>query len=297
MTVSEEKISRDFNFLLYVGKDSEKVEEAKSTIAALVRENGIKLREVANRGDIEKTLERTGPETILLSLGGDGTFLRAADMIAPYRVPVLGINLGKLGFLAGLNSFELKEGLQDLLRGRFTVKELSRLKCRVNPDDGERKNREFTALNEVVIARGDTAGLAELELFLDSKKVATYPGDGLIVSTPTGSTAYSLSCGGPLITRNTAAFGITPLNVHKLGLRPIICSEDTSVSVKTNTPVVIEVDGKNVGSLDEGKTVEMAKSETPTLMIVPDDQSDFFQTVRNKLNWAKDRGTRFQASE
>ncbi|MBS3765385.1 NAD(+)/NADH kinase, partial [Candidatus Bipolaricaulota bacterium] len=213
-------------------------------------------------------------------------------VIAPYLVPVLGVNLGKLGFLSGLNVSELEKGLHELLKGAFTVKELTRLRCRVDTDL-QNDASEFTALNEVVIARGDATGLAELELFLDSKKVATYPGDGLIVSTPTGSTAYSLSSGGPLITRNTSAFSITPLNVHKLGLRPIICSNDTVIRARTKTPVVIEVDGKKVESLEKGKSVKMTRSETPTLMIVPDDQSDFFETVRNKLNWAKDRGTRF----
>lgn len=291
-TVTNEPKMKGANFLLFLGKQSEKVAEVKATIANWSRKNDITLREVTNREDIKKSLEKNEAETILLSLGGDGTFLKAADMIAPYLVPVLGVNLGKLAFLSGLNASKLKKGLRGLLRGAFTVKELTRLQCKIDPNN-QNDVSEFTALNEVVIARGDATGLAELELFLNSKKVATYPGDGLIVSTPTGSTAYSLSCGGPLITRDTSAFSITPLNVHKLGLRPIICSDDTRIVARTNTPVVIEVDGKQVGSLTEGKSLEMAKSETPTLMLVPDEQSDFFETVRNKLNWAKDRGSRF----
>lgn len=278
--------------LLFQGKQSEKADQAKATIRNWARENGISFRQVSTQEDVRQALDASDSETVLLSLGGDGTFLKVADMIAPYLVPVLGVNLGKLGFLSGLNVSELEKGLRELLKGAFTVKELTRLRCKIDPDQKHAAS-EFTALNEVVIARGDATGLAELELFLDSKKVATYPGDGLIVSTPTGSTAYSLSCGGPLITRNTSAFSITPLNVHKLGLRPIICSNDTVIRTRTKTPVVIEVDGKKVSGLEEGKSVEMTRSETPTLMIVPDDQSDFFETVRNKLNWAKDRGTRF----
>lgn len=283
---------QEADLLLFQGKQSEKADKAKVTIQNWSRKNGITFQQVSNEEDVKQALDESDSETVMLSLGGDGSFLKVADMIAPYLVPVLGVNLGKLGFLSGLNVSELEKGLHELLKGAFTVKELTRLRCRVDTDL-QNDASEFTALNEVVIARGDATGLAELELFLDSKKVATYPGDGLIVSTPTGSTAYSLSSGGPLITRNTSAFSITPLNVHKLGLRPIICSNDTVIRARTKTPVVIEVDGKKVESLEKGKSVKMTRSETPTLMIVPDDQSDFFETVRNKLNWAKDRGTRF----
>jgi len=279
---------KEVKLLLFQGKNGEKVEEVRETIARWAKKNDIGLHEVFEQEDISQALAEEGTEAIMLSLGGDGTFLKAADMIAPYLVPILGINLGKLGFLSGLNSSELESGLKGIIRGKFSVKELARLKCRFNGP----KTDEFTALNEVVVSRGENPGLADLDLFLDSRKVATYPGDGLIVSTPTGSTAYSLSCGGPLITRNTSAFSITPLNVHKLGLRPIICSDDTEIRVKTNTPAVIEVDGKRVGELEPEQSTIMARSDTPTLMIIPEGQGNFFETVRNKLNWDRDRGTR-----
>ncbi|MEF8797863.1 MAG: NAD(+)/NADH kinase [Candidatus Bipolaricaulota bacterium] len=281
---------KNTKLLLYKGKQTKKVEQARKTIKNWAGENEISLRDVSNQKDIQRTLTEEGKETILLSLGGDGTFLRASDMIAPYLVPILGINLGKLGFLSGLNFSELENGLNSMLENGFSINNLTRLRCRVEPENSL-ESLSFTALNEVVISRGEFTGLAEVELFLDSKKVATYPGDGLIVSTPTGSTAYSLSCGGPLITRNTSAFSITPLNVHKLGLRPIICSDSTEIRIKTNSNVSIEVDGKGVGSLEKGKYVDIDKSETSTLMVLPEDRSNFFETVRNKLNWDKDRGT------
>lgn len=277
--------------LLYKGKQTEKVEQARKTIKNWARENAIPLQDVSNQKDIEQSLTDGGKKTLLLSLGGDGTFLKAADMIAPYLMPILGINLGKLGFLSGLNFSELENGLDSILEKGFSINKLTRLRCRVEPESSK-EGLSFTALNEVVIARGESTGLAEVELFLDSKKVATYPGDGLIVSTPTGSTAYSLSCGGPLITRNTSAFSITPLNVHKLGLRPIICSDNTEIRIRTSSKVSIEVDGKGVGSLEKDKYVDIDKSETSTLMVLPKDRSNFFETVRNKLNWDKDRGTR-----
>ncbi len=282
---------KEVKLLLFQGKDNERVEEARETIANWAKKNGVVLHEVFKQADVRGALAEEGAETILLSLGGDGTFLKAADMIAPYLVPILGINLGKLGFLSGLNSSELESGLKGITRGQFSVKELARLKCSVETQESH-NIEEFTALNEVVVSRGENPGLADLDLFLDSRKVATYPGDGLIVSTPTGSTAYSLSCGGPLITRNTSAFSITPLNVHKLGLRPIICSNDTDIRVETNNPAVIEVDGKRIGKLEPETSATMTKSDTPTLMIIPDGQGSFFETVRNKLNWDKDRGTR-----
>lgn len=284
-------VQKKVKFLLFQGKVNEKVEEARATIASWAEKNNITLREVFEQADVRDALSEKGTETIMLSLGGDGTFLKAADMIVPYLVPILGINLGKLGFLSGLNSSELESGLEGIIRGEFSVKELARLKCSVKTEEGQQP-MELTALNEVVISRGETPGLADLDLFLDSRKVATYPGDGLIVSTPTGSTAYSLSCGGPLITRNTSAFSITPLNVHKLGLRPIICSDDTEIRVETNNLAVVEIDGKHIGKLKPKTSATMTKSDTPTLMIIPEGQGNFFETVRNKLNWDKDRGTR-----
>ncbi|MFB6290256.1 MAG: NAD(+)/NADH kinase [Candidatus Bipolaricaulia bacterium] len=277
--------------ILYKGKENDKVTEVTQTIKTWCESNDVPLTTASNRKEVREEAENDEGEIVLLSLGGDGTFLQAADLIAPYRIPILGINLGKLGFLTGLDSSDLAQNLTRVFDGGASVKELSRLRCSIEFEESP-ESSDFTALNEVTISRGATSGLAEVELFLDSKKVATYPGDGLIVSTPTGSTAYSLSCGGPLITRNTSAFSITPLNVHKLGLRPIICSDETEIRIKTNTPVSIQIDGRDIGDLKRNKSVIIDKSETPTLMLVPHSQSNFFETVRNKLNWDKDRGSR-----
>jgi NAD+ kinase len=279
------------HLILYRGKENSQVDEVIESIESWCQANGVRLREVTNRQELEQAIDSNDEKAVLLSLGGDGTFLQAADIIAPYRIPILGVNLGKLGFLTGLDSSELADNLSMVFEGGSTVKELSRLRCNLKPTSSH-ESSVFTALNEVTISRGDAAGLAEVELFLDAKKVATYPGDGLIVSTPTGSTAYSLSCGGPLITRNTSAFSITPLNVHKLGLRPIICSDETEITIRTNTPVSVQIDGRDIGNLEEDSTIAIDKSETPTLMLVPESRSNFFETVRNKLNWDKDRGTR-----
>ena len=279
-------------FLLYKGKENDSVDQVTNAIENWCEENGVPLKQVDGPEDVKRAKNSDNGDPILLSLGGDGTFLQAADMIASYRVPILGINLGKLGFLTGLDSSELDENLTRVFKGGSSVKELSRLRCEVKQNKSGTSSI-YTALNEVTIARSNTAvGLAEVELYLDSKKVATYPGDGLIVSTPTGSTAYSLSCGGPLITRDTSAFSITPLNVHKLGLRPIICSDDTEIHIKTNTPVSVQIDGRDIGAIDKNRTIEITKSDTPTLMLVPSFRSNFFETVRNKLNWDKDRGSR-----
>ncbi len=277
--------------LLYRGKKNESVRKATRTIRGWAEESGFSLREISTQDEITREENSAEGEIVLLSLGGDGSFLRAADLIAPFRIPILGINLGKLGFLTGLDDSNLKESLEKVFRGGLSVKELSRLRFSLNLENAE-EDSVFTALNEVVISRGNTMGLADIELHLDAKKVATYPGDGLIVSTPTGSTAYSLSCGGPLITRNTAAFSITPLNVHKLGLRPIICSDETEIEIRTKSPVSIQMDGQEIADLEESRSLTIDKSPSPTLMIVPKFRSNFFETVRNKLNWDKDRGTR-----
>jgi len=277
--------------LLYRGKQNESVRKASATIRDWAEDLKVGFTEVSDKEEITREKKSTEGEMVLLSLGGDGTFLRAADLIAPFEIPILGINLGKLGFLTALDDSNLREGLNRVFREGFSVKELARLRCRLEPES-EKKEEVLTALNEVVVSRGGTTGLAEIELYLDAKKVATYPGDGLIVSTPTGSTAYSLSCGGPLITRNTSAFSITPLNVHKLGLRPIICSDETKMEIKARSPVAVQLDGQDVINLGKSSSVKIDKSPTPTLMVVPGFRDNFFETVRNKLNWDKDRGTR-----
>ncbi len=277
--------------LLYRGKQNESVRKASATIRDWAEDLGVGFTEVSDKEEITREKKSTEGEMVLLSLGGDGTFLRAADLIAPFEIPILGINLGKLGFLTALDDSNLREGLNRVFREGFSVKELARLRCRLEPES-EKKEEVLTALNEVVVSRGGTTGLAEIELYLDAKKVATYPGDGLIVSTPTGSTAYSLSCGGPLITRNTSAFSITPLNVHKLGLRPIICSDETKMEIKARSPVAVQLDGQDVINLGKSSSIKIDKSPTPTLMVVPGFRDNFFETVRNKLNWDKDRGTR-----
>ncbi|MBS3766309.1 NAD(+)/NADH kinase, partial [Candidatus Bipolaricaulota bacterium] len=118
---------QEADLLLFQGKQSEKADKAKVTIQNWSRKNGITFQQVSNEEDVKQALDESDSETVMLSLGGDGSFLKVADMIAPYLVPVLGVNLGKLGFLSGLNVSELEKGLQELLKGAFTVKELTRL--------------------------------------------------------------------------------------------------------------------------------------------------------------------------
>ncbi len=275
--------------LLYEGKDNDNVDRARCDIEVFAEDNGIELRSFSEIGDLTELEGESDADRIVLSLGGDGTFLRAADMISSFQLPILGINLGKLGFLSGLDCKELVKGLSSVFRGEFRVEELTRLRCQVNHEK-LKKSKDYTALNEVVVSRGDVSSFAEVELYLDSTRVATYPGDGVIVATPTGSTAYSLSSGGPLITRDTPAFTITPLNVHQLGLIPIICSEESEIELVAGTEVTIQVDGNRIGDLNPEQSVKITKSSVSTLMVVPDMRSGFFDTVRNKLNWGLNRG-------
>lgn len=275
--------------LLYTGKKNEHIDKAKSTVKSWAESNHIPLTTISGVHDLNKLNNELEDKSIVLSLGGDGTFLRAADLISPFQLPILGINLGQLGFLSGLDYKEIQEGLTSVFEGEFEIEKLSRLRCQISNEE-IKQTEECTALNEIVVSRGNVSSFAEIELFLNSTRVATYPGDGIIVATPTGSTAYSLSSGGPLITRDTPAFTITPLNVHQLGLIPIICSDESQIALEAKTKVITQVDGHNVGKLKDGERVKIAKSSIPTLMVVPHIRSGFFETVRNKLNWGLNRG-------
>jgi len=275
--------------LLYKNKQNDHVDKAKTTVENWAQSKHVEVTSITGVSDLNKLNNELKDESIVLSLGGDGTFLRAADLISPFQLPILGINLGQLGFLSGLDYKEIQEGLTSVFEGGFEIEKLSRLRCEVNNED-LKQSEESTALNEVVVSRGNVSSFAEIELFLNSTRVATYPGDGIIVATPTGSTAYSLSSGGPLITRDTPAFTITPLNVHQLGLIPIICSDKSEIVLEARTKVIIQVDGHNFGKLKDGERVKIVKSSIPTLMVVPRVRSGFFETVRNKLNWGLNRG-------
>lgn len=216
----------------------------------------------------------------VVALGGDGTFLRAVHEFPD--VPVLGFNLGGLGYLASVGESGFDAALGSLAAGHYTVSERRLLEA----------NGRFAALNDIVLTRELSGHSARLDLMADGRLVTRYMADGLIFATPTGSTAYSLAAGGPVLMPDSGSFVVTPMNPHALGVRPLVVSDGVRFTVAARprtdgNPVRVGVyaDGENVLTLGEGESVEIAKSSR-TAKIIELEGYDPYEVLARKLGWS-----------
>lgn len=226
---------------------------------------------------------------VVLALGGDGTVLRAANFFASTASPILGINLGSLGFLSQTTIDALPDVMDKLLADQFLVEERMRLSYRATDEI------EGTVLNDIVVTGVKESPFCEIVLSWGDGVVATFPGDGAILATATGSTAYSLSAGGPVIVPPAACILATPHAAHKLGLRPIIFPPDETIRIVTRTEVRLFADGDYISRLPSGAEIVVQRAEIPTYLIRLADSAPFFRVLNEKLNWA-DAGPRLKDS-
>lgn len=220
---------------------------------------------------------------IVIALGGDGTIIHVAKRAARFDRPVLGINCGKLGFMAGLESDELTQ-LLALMEGKYTVERRMMLNVRVC--DSMNNLKELCALNEAVIQRGALSSMVEFEVSSEREHVLDYRADGVIISTPTGSTAYSLSAGGPIIDPAVRCLLLTPICAHSLYARSYIFSEQSEIFVRTknirNQEVYLTVDGEESAAILDSDTVSITKSDVFAKLIIIK-QAPFYQVLNSKL--------------
>lgn len=224
---------------------------------------------------------------IALSIGGDGTFLRTAQRVGEKEIPILGINTGHLGYLADVTVNEANDKLQNLLDGKYHVE--SRTMIAVTSPDAKLDLWRY-ALNEVAILKEDTSSMIEMEATVDDSHLATYLADGLIVSTPTGSTGYNLSVGGPIVAPSAPVWAISPVAAHSLTMRPLIVADDSVISVTTRSrseTYRISLDGSSQ-TLPVGTTIEMRRAPFVTRVIQRLDHR-FTDTLRSKLLWGIDK--------
>jgi NAD+ kinase len=224
---------------------------------------------------------------LLLVLGGDGTLLAAARLAAPRGIPVLPINMGSLGFLSNFTLQELHPALDDTLEGRFSLSE--RVLITVDLERAGKVIDTQRVLNEVVINKGALARMIELELIIDGDFVCRYRADGLIIATPTGSTAYSLSAGGPIVHPTVESFVITPICPHMLSDRPLVIRDSSTIEMKLsgNTEsVFLTLDGQRGIPLQPGDIVRAARAKELLKLIQPPKKS-YFEILRNKLKWGE----------
>ena len=223
---------------------------------------------------------------IALSIGGDGTFLRTASIIQRKDIPILGINTGRLGFLADASDNEFELILQDLIAGNFLVEERTQLLLSTTDDNFE----GYTyALNEVAVLKQDTASMIVIHVNINNQYLTSYQADGLIIATPTGSTAYSMSVGGPILTPDAANFILTPVAPHSLTARPLVVPDTSKISLSIESRTdhyLVSLDGRSSILLSDSE-LEVQKGDYP-LKVVKCFNKTFYETLRKKLMWGAD---------
>mgnify|MGYP005834992713 CR=1 FL=1 len=224
---------------------------------------------------------------LVLVLGGDGTMLSVARLVCEKGIPILGINLGGLGFITEVQRTEIYDALERIFSGQYTLEERMMLNAYV-VRHGERI-AGYTTLNDVVINKGALARIIDLETFVDKRYVSTFRSDGLIVSTPTGSTAYCLSAGGPILFPTINSIVLIPICPHTLTNRPIVLPDTVIVEVTLKSlveDVFLTLDGQVGFSLRQNDTVIIEKSPHKTRLLIPFER-DFFEVLRTKLRWGE----------
>ncbi len=224
---------------------------------------------------------------LIIVFGGDGTMLSVARLVDGKNIPILGINLGGLGFITEINKDELYEAFDIVLAGKYCIEERIMLNAFVYRN-GE-KIADFLVLNDVVINKGAIARIIDIEIFVNKIYVTEFKSDGLIISSPTGSTAYSLSAGGPILYPTLNCIIITPICPHTLTHRSIVIPDSFTIEAvlgSDSEDVVLTLDGQAGFSLTKGDRVEVRKSESKTKIMIPPGR-DYFQVLREKLKWGE----------
>lgn len=222
----------------------------------------------------------------LISVGGDGTFLDTVTLVRDSGIPILGINLGRLGFLSSVSKNEINQAFDELVAGRFRLEQ--RTLIRLVTSEGLFGDMNY-GLNEVAISRKDTNALLVLHVYIDGVKLNSYWADGLLIATPTGSTAYSLSCGGPIVTPGSENFLITPIATHNLTVRPIVIPDDSKIRIRLEgreDNYLVSLDSRSV-TIDGNVELNIEK-ESFKINLIQLQSKDFFATIRDKLKWGLD---------
>ena len=225
---------------------------------------------------------------LMITIGGDGTLLRSITFVRDLGIPIIGINTGRLGFLATLNQELLNIELKKILKGEFNVEERSLLE--VNIDNNDNFSDFNFALNEVSVGRKNTTSMIEIKTTLNGEYLNTYWADGLIVSTPTGSTGYSLSCGGPIMTPSSQTFSITPIAPHNLNARPLVISDEIKIELSVEgreETHLLSLDSR-INSLKNNVKIKIKKANYK-IKLASFQNNSFYKTLRSKLLWGEDR--------
>ena len=268
-------ISKNEDIILFIEEKYNKLLLKKSKIS-----HNHKL--FSSHNDLDSSID------LMITIGGDGTLLRSITFVRDLGIPIIGINTGRLGFLATLNQEILNVELKKILKAEFDVEERSLLEVSIG------NNQNFSdfnfALNEVSVGRKNTTSMIEIKTILDGEYLNTYWADGLIVSTPTGSTGYSLSCGGPIMTPSSQTFSITPIAPHNLNARPLVISDEIKIELSVEgreKSHLLSLDSQIISLKNNVKI--FIKKANYKVKLASISNNSFYKTLRNKLLWGEDR--------
>lgn len=226
---------------------------------------------------------------LFFSIGGDGTILKSVNFVQDLNIPIVGINTGRLGFLATIQKEEIEETISFILQGKYTISKRE-LICLKTSSGAEARLRPDFALNDIVLSRKNTTSMITVETWLDGKYLNSYWADGLVLSTATGSTGYSVSCGGPILSPTMGAIALTPIAPHNLNARPIVISSQTVLTLQVKTredEFLVSLDSKLISlKKDTTLTVKKAPFEIDLVML---NEDSFIRTLRQKLLWGEDK--------
>jgi NAD+ kinase len=248
-------------------------------------ENNIRFNNSVSTFNSYETLKNKAD--FLFSVGGDGTLLKAVTYVRDSGIPILGINTGRLGFISSVSADQIDEAITDILKENYKINERNLLE--LSTSKKLFKNKNF-ALNEVAVSKKDTSSMIRIDAYVDDEFLNTYWADGLVVSTPTGSTGYSLSCGGPIIMPGTNNIIITPNAPHNLNVRPIVIDGNSVVKLKVEDReqlALVSLDSRS-RAFDAETELIIKKASFKTKLVQPQNNS-FISTIRHKLMWGLDK--------
>lgn len=280
---STEPIINDI-FVFFNNNNVEMVIESK--FLKILHEKKIiknKYKTFASHTELDSTFD------MLISIGGDGTILRAAALVGDSGVPILGINAGRLGFLATVQKENIHEFMQFIIDKKYTISKRTLLSLTTTPTNESIEDINF-AMNEVSVSRKDTTSMITIETYLNNEFLNSYWADGLIIATPTGSTGYSMSCGGPILTPEVSSFVITPIAPHNLNARPLVVPDNTEIKLKISgrqKNYLVSLDSRITSVKNE--TILIIKKTPFQINMVEIPKETFLKTLRTKLFWGEDR--------
>jgi len=225
---------------------------------------------------------------LMVAIGGDGTLLHAARLTAAHSVPVLGVNRGRLGFLADIGPAEMRDRVDEILEGRFVQDQRAMLRAQLQRTG--QADRCCDSLNDVVLQKWQTGRMLDFETWIDDRYVNTHRGDGLVIATATGSTAYALSCGGPILYPGLDALVLAPICPHTLSDRPIVVPTSSTIEIRlierVDTRAQITCDGIALGELSPGDRLQVKPANIGVTLLHPDGH-DYYRILRSKLRWGR----------